>query len=336
MSAYFSATETSFSSINKFQSKNSEINGNNRAQLVLTISHEYDKLLSTILIFSEISPKSLAKESPKTWAMIAAPLLFFPYYVNPTNFFTGWKYLLSTCFSFYKVETINPDEILLLIDETKQAGSIFQPEGDLIRSAVEFTRLCARDILTPRVQLMAIELSTPRDNIKKIFSKSEYSQLPVFKNNIDHIVGILHKKNFNLNKNNKSHDLSSLLKPVIYKTAYIKISKLLQTFQQTQTQLTVIYDESGGTLDIVTLEAILKSLVEDIWDGYDEIPYDVEPLNKTDYLVLGQANLAKFSSLFKINLDVDVIVSMVELSKRLNLQLLSEQYLNMKILALKF
>lgn len=186
------------------------------------------------------------------------------------------------------------------------------------------------------MQLIAIELSTPRDNIKKIFSKSEYSQLPVFKNNIDHIVGILHKKNFNLNKNNKSHDLSSLLKPVIYKTAYIKISKLLQTFQQTQTQLTVIYDESGGTLDIVTLEAILKSLVEDIWDGYDEIPYDVEPLNKTDYLVLGQANLAKFSSLFKINLDVDVIVSMVELSKRLNLQLLSEQYLNMKILALKF
>lgn len=89
MSAYFSATETSFSSINKFQSKNSEINGNNRAQLVLTISHEYDKLLSTILIFSEILPKSLEKESPKTWAMIAAPLLFFPYYVNPTNFFTG-------------------------------------------------------------------------------------------------------------------------------------------------------------------------------------------------------------------------------------------------------
>lgn len=346
MSAYFSATETAFSSINKFRLKNLAINGNNRAQLVLILSHEYDKLLSTILIgnnivnilsaslatilftvyfpnsgvtistvvmtivvliFGEISPKSLAKESPETWAMIAAPLLkFFLIILTPLNyFFTGWKYLLSKCFSFSKVEVINPDEILLLIDEAKHTGSIAEAEGNLIRSAVEFNRLCARDILTPRVQLMAIELSTPRENIKKIFSKSGYSRLPVFKNNIDHIVGILHEKDFHLNENNKSHDLSSLLKPVTYKTANIKISNLLQIFQQTQTQLAVISDEYGGTLGIVTLEDILESLVGDIWDEYDEVTYDIEQLNETDYLVLGQANIAKFSSFFRINLDID-------------------------------
>lgn len=345
LSAYFSATETAFSSINKFRLKILASNGNNRAQLVLTLSHEYDKLLSTILIgnnivnilsaslatilftlyypnsgvtistvvmtvvvliFGEISPKSLAKESPETWAMIAAPLLkIFLIMLAPLNyFFSGWKYLLSKLFSFSKAEAINPDEILLLIDEAKHTGSIAEPEGNLIRSAIEFNRLCAKDILTPRVQLIAVELSTSAESIKKIFSESGYSRLPVFKNNIDHIVGILHEKDFHLNKN-KSHDLSSLLKPVIYKKANIKISKLLQTFQQTQTQLAVISDEYGGTLGIVTLEDILESLVGDIWDEYDEITYDVEPLNETDYLVLGQANLAKFSSFFKINLDVD-------------------------------
>lgn len=345
LSAYFSATETAFSSINKFRLKILASNGNNRAQLVLTLSHEYDKLLSTILIgnnivnilsaslatilftlyypnsgvtistvvmtvivliFGEISPKSLAKESPETWAMIAAPLLkVFLIMLSPLNyFFSGWKYLLSKLFSFSKAEAINPDEILLLIDEAKHTGSIAEPEGNLIRSAIEFNRLCAKDILTPRVQLIAVELSTSAESIKKIFSESGYSRLPVFKNNIDHIVGILHEKDFHLNKN-KSHDLSSLLKPVIYKKANIKISKLLQTFQQTQTQLAVISDEYGGTLGIVTLEDILESLVGDIWDEYDEITYDVEPLNETDYLVLGQANLAKFSSFFKINLDVD-------------------------------
>ena len=345
LSAYFSATETAFSSINKFRLKILASNGNNRAQLVLTLSHEYDKLLSTILIgnnivnilsaslatilftlyypnsgvtistvvmtvviliFGEISPKSLAKESPETWAMISAPLLkIFLIMLAPLNyFFSGWKYLLSKLFSFSKAEAINPDEILLLIDEAKHTGSIAEPEGNLIRSAIEFNRLCAKDILTPRVQLIAVELSTSAESIKKIFSESGYSRLPVFKNNIDHIVGILHEKDFHLNKN-KSHDLSSLLKPVIYKKANIKISKLLQTFQQTQTQLAVISDEYGGTLGIVTLEDILESLVGDIWDEYDEITYDVEPLNETDYLVLGQANLAKFSSFFKINLDVD-------------------------------
>lgn len=346
MSAYFSATETAFSSINKLRLKNLANQGNRRAQLVLTLSYEYDKLLSTILIgnnivnilsaslatilftmyfkesgvtistivmtivvliFGEISPKSLAKECPENWAMISAPLLkVFLLLLTPLHYIFGtWKYLLSKIFPLSKSELLTHDEILMFIDKAKHTRSIEESEGDLIRSAIEFNTLCASDILTPRVQLRAVDLSTSRECIKKLFSETGYSRIPVYKDNIDHIIGLLHEKDFHLYENYQGEDLTCLLKPVIYKTANIKISKLLRIFQQTQTQMAIISDEYGGTLGIVTLEDILESLVGDIWDEYDEVIHDFEKLNESDFIVLGQASLAKFSNRFKLNLDVD-------------------------------
>ena len=346
MSAYFSATETAFSSLNKIRLKHLTNSGHERAQQVLNVLKQYDQLLSTILIgnnivnilsaslatilfttyfpktgvsistlvmtililiFGEISPKSLAREVPEKWAMLSMPLLkFFIIILSPLNFiFTQWKKLLSNIFSFDSSESITPEEIKMLIDEAKHNGNFSETESKLIKSAIEFNQLCADDILTPRVQLIAINLDTSKETIQSLFYTTGFSRLPVYQENIDHIIGILHEKDFNLYKDLPTYSLSQLIKPIIYKTANSKISKLLLTFQQTQTQLDVISDEYGGTLGIVTLEDILEVLVGDIWDEHDTVIHDYKQLNENTYLFNGQTSLTKLSDTLNIKIDAD-------------------------------
>ena len=346
MSAYFSATETAFSSINKTRLKHLANNGDHHAQQVLNVLKKYDQLLSTILIgnnivnilsaslatilftnyfpktgvsistivmtivvliFGEISPKSLAREAPEKWALLSVSLLkFFIIILSPLNFiFTQWKKILSKIFSFSPSEVITPEEIKMLIDEAEHNGNFDETESKLIKSAIEFNKLCADDILTPRVQLVAISLDTPKETIKSLFYNTGYSRLPVYRDNIDHIIGILHEKDFNLYKDLPEYSLPKLIKPIIYKTANSKISKLLRTFQQTQTQLAVISDEYGGTLGIVTLEDILVVLVGEIWDEYDTVINDYKQISENIYLFNGQTSLTKLLDVLKINIDVD-------------------------------
>lgn len=346
MSAYFSATETAFSSINKTRLKHLANNGDHHAQQVLNVLKKYDQLLSTILIgnnivnilsaslatilftsyfpktgvsistmvmtivvliFGEISPKSLAREAPEKWALLSVSLLkFFIIILSPLNFiFTQWKKILSKIFSFSPSEVITPEEIKMLIDEAEHNGNFDETESKLIKSAIEFNKLCADDILTPRVPLVAISLDTPKETIKSLFYNTGYSRLPVYRDNIDHIIGILHEKDFNLYKDLPEYSLPKLIKPIIYKTANSKISKLLRTFQQTQTQLAVISDEYGGTLGIVTLEDILEVLVGEIWDEYDTVINDYKQISENIYLFNGQTSLTKLLDVLKINIDVD-------------------------------
>lgn len=346
MSAYFSATETAFSSINKTRLKHLANNGDHHAQQVLNVLKKYDQLLSTILIgnnivnilsaslatilftsyfpktgvsistivmtivvliFGEISPKSLAREAPEKWALLSVSLLkFFIIILSPLNFiFTQWKKILSKIFSFSPSEVITPEEIKMLIDEAEHNGNFDETESKLIKSAIEFNKLCADDILTPRVQLVAISLDTPKETIKSLFYNTGYSRLPVYRDNIDHIIGILHEKDFNLYKDLPEYSLPKLIKPIIYKTANSKISKLLRTFQQTQTQIAVISDEYGGTLGIVTLEDILEVLVGEIWDEYDTVINDYKQISENIYLFNGQTSLTKLLDVLKINIDVD-------------------------------
>lgn len=193
----------------------------------------------------------------------------------------------------------------MLIDEAEHNGNFDETESKLIKSAIEFNKLCADDILTPRVQLVAISLDTPKETIKSLFYNTGYSRLPVYRDNIDHIIGILHEKDFNLYKDLPEYSLPKLIKPIIYKTANSKISKLLRTFQQTQTQLAVISDEYGGTLGIVTLEDILEVLVGEIWDEYDTVINDYKQISENIYLFNGQTSLTKLLDVLKINIDVD-------------------------------
>lgn len=344
MSAYFSASETAFSALNRIRLKNLANSNNKKAKAALALSQNYDVLLSTILIgnnivniaaasigtviftkyfqsagvaistfvmtliiliFSEISPKSLAKESPEKFAMWATPgLKVLIFLFTPFNlFFMSWKKLLSLIFKVDDDRSITEEELLTIIDEAQNEGGIDAQERELIRSAIEFNDLDVNDVLTPRVNVLAIDLAYSDEQISSLFVESGYSRMPVYETSIDDIIGVIHEKNFHhyLHSSGTKQSVREIIKPVIWATATTKISNLLKLLQTTKSHMAVITDEYGGTAGIVTLEDILEELVGEIWDEHDEIVEEFEKIHEYEYKVSGSANIDKMFDLFDID-----------------------------------
>ena len=349
MSAYFSATETAFSSLNRIRIKNMADKGNKRAALVAKLSDQYDSMLSTILIgnnivnigcsslatvlclkwlgedmgpsistiattvvvliFGEISPKSIAKESPEKFAMFSAPILkVLMVILTPFNYLFGmWKKLLSKIIKSDEDRGITEEEILTIVEEATQEGGIDEEEGSLIRSAIEFREMEAVDILTPRIDVEGVEIHATKEQIAEVFTETGYSRLPVYEDSIDHIVGIIYHKDFHNYVYHTEQEISSIIRPVRFITKTRKISDLLKELQQEKSHIAVVLDEFGGTVGIVTMEDILEEIVGEIWDEHDEIVQAFEKVNEEEYLVLGSANVEKLFEELEIEEEVEVV-----------------------------
>lgn len=335
MSAYFSATETAFSSLNRIRIKNMAEKGNKRAGLVLKLSENYDGLLSTILIgnnivniasaslatvifvkllgdeagasistvvttivvliFGEVSPKSIAKESPEQFAMFSAPFLnAFMVLLTPANYlFKQWKKLLSVLIRTSGDSGITEEELLAIVEEAKQDGGIDEQEGSLIKSAIEFTELEAMDIATPRVDVTGIPVDADREEIAAVFGETGYSRLPVYKDKIDDIIGIIYQKDFYNQVYRGVCDVEAIVRPALYVAKSKKINVLLKELQKNKMHIAVVIDEFGGTMGIVTLEDILEELVGEIWDEHDVVVQEIEKISDQEYLVLGNTSVEK-------------------------------------------
>ena len=314
MSAYFSATETAFSSLNRIRLKNLADSGNRRAALALSMSGSYDKLLSTILIgnnivnitsaslatvifgsflgdmgvsvstvvmtvvvliFGEISPKSIAKQNAESFAMASAPVLrMFMILLTPLNFlFMQWKKLLDKLFKPKASAAFTGEELLTLVDEVQQEGTIDQEAGELIRAAIEFDDLEAQDILTPRVQIKALDADSTREEVEAAFVQEGFSRLPVYRGTIDTVVGILHEKEL-LATLRAGRDWQEAVADAVCVPPGIHISDLLKLLQRKKAHMALVVDEFGGTAGLVTMEDILEELVGDIWDESDQVEED--------------------------------------------------------------
>lgn len=335
MSAYFSATETAFSSLNRIRVKNMAEKGNKKAALVLRLSDNYDGLLSTILIgnnivniasaslatlifvrylgeeagasistvvttivvliFGEVSPKSIAKENPESFAMFSAPLLnVFIKILTPANFlFKQWKKLLSKLIKSDGDHSITEEELLTIVEEAEQEGGIDEQESSLIRSALEFSELEAVDILTPRVDVVGIASDTPKEEIAKIFVQTGFSRLPVYEGSIDHIIGIIYQKDFHNYVYHTNKDISAIIRPVLFIAKSKNIGELLKELQMKKSHIAVVMDEFGGTVGIVTLEDVLEELVGEIWDEHDKVVEEIQKVSDKEYIVMGSANVEK-------------------------------------------
>lgn len=349
MSAYFSATETAFSSLNRIRIKNMADKGNKRAVLVAKLSDQYDSMLSTILIgnnivnigcsslatvlclkwlgedmgpsistiattvvvliFGEISPKSIAKESPEKFAMFSAPILkVLMVILTPFNYLFGlWKKLLSKIIKSDEDRGITEEEILTIVEEATQKGGIDEEEGSLIRSAIEFREMEAVDILTPRIDVEGVEIHATKEQIAEVFTETGYSRLPVYEDSLDHIVGIIYHKDFHNYVYHTEQEVSSIIRPVRFITKTRKISDLLKELQQEKSHIAVVLDEFGGTVGIVTLEDILEEIVGEIWDEHDEIIQAFEKVSEEEYVVLGSANVEKLFEELEIDDEVEVV-----------------------------
>ncbi len=256
-----------------------------------------------VLIFGEVTPKTYAKEKADKVVLTIAPIIkVFIIVFSPLNvFFKAWKKLMNKIFKTGGVETITEEELKTYVDEAHTGGEIDENESELIRSSIEFDDIDVSDILVPRVDVEAVDKYAPLSEIEAVFNRTNFSRLPVYIDDIDSIVGVIHHRDFEAARKRNLKSLRTILKPVPAVSPDTKISKLLRIFQKNKTHLAVVIDEFGGTEGIVTLEDILEELVGEIWDEHDEIQNDIEKLSDNEYLVQGSMSVDDFFEYFSIH-----------------------------------
>lgn len=260
-----------------------------------------------VLVFGEITPKTLAKERPEAFAENFCGLIkLFTYVLWPICIiFTGLKKLLVKVFKLTKSEGVTEEEILNIVEEASEDGALNKSESELISNAIEFHDCEVGEVLVPRVNVVAIPVDLPMDKIKRVFLQNGYSRLPVYTDSIDHIIGMVHEKDF-LNALDKGdQSITSIIKRVAIATEHMKISTLLKVFQKSKVHMAVVVDEYGGTLGIVTLEDVLEELVGEIWDEHDEVVEYFEKISEDTYRVDANADLGDFFELFSIEAEDD-------------------------------
>lgn len=258
-----------------------------------------------VLIFGEVTPKTFAKEKAETVAIAITPIIkFFIIIFTPLNFFfRGWKKLMNKIFKTGKADTVTEEELKTYVDEAQTGGEIDENESELIRSSIEFDDIDVGDILVPRVDVEAVDKYAPFNEIERVFNSTNFSRLPVYINDIDNIVGVIHHRDFESARKRNLKSLRTVLKPVPAVSPDTKISKLLRIFQKNKTHLAVVIDEFGGTEGIVTLEDILEELVGEIWDEHDEVQNDIEQIGEKEYIVQGSMSIYDFYEFFGINIE---------------------------------
>lgn len=244
-----------------------------------------------VLIFGEITPKFIAKTYPEKLAMLFYPVIqFFTYIFKPINIiFSGWKKFISVVFKLKNEEIITEEEIITIVEEAKEDGTLKQEETELIKSVIEFDDQEVENIYTPRVNLVAVDINSSMEDIQKVFQTTKFSRLPVYLETIDQIIGTIHQSDFYSLLFTKATSIKSILKEPYFTTSHTKISKLLNQLQKNKTHMAIVLDEYGGTLGIVTMEDILEELVGEIWDEHDvEIAHYFKE-DDTTYIVNGNA-----------------------------------------------
>ena len=325
--------------------------GNKRADLVLTLSDNYDSLISAILIgnnivnilastmgalvfanliqnndelasavntavltvailiFGEISPKSIAKNHPEDFALFSAPIInvvrivLFPLIVISN----AWQKLLARIFKAPEDQGMTEEELISIIEEAEEDGDIDKDEGDLIKSAIEFGDLEVGDIYTPRIDITALPVGASKEIVAKTFSESGYSRLPVYDKDLDNVVGILYYKDFYTVAYKTSVPLKEIIKPVIYVAKAQPVNELMKELQEKQLHMAVVTDEFGSTAGIVTLEDILEEIVGEIWDEHDEIIEEIKKVEENEYIVSGRANIENFFSELDIDQEIESV-----------------------------
>ncbi len=262
-----------------------------------------------LLIFGEISPKSIAKENAEKFAMLSAPLLnVLLVLLTPFNWiFKQWQKLLALLFKSSGESGITEQELLTIVDEAEQDGNIDADESELIRSAIEFNELEVRDIFTPRIDIEAIRKGMTNEEVAHIFSKSGYSRLPVYEENIDNIVGIVYLKDFYNSAFHGKLSIEEIIKPVIFVPKSKKIADLRKELQEQQLHIAIVMDEFGCTVGLVTLEDILEELVGEIWDEHDEIVREIAQTGENTWIVSGKASVEKVFEDLDIDCEYDAM-----------------------------
>ncbi len=246
-----------------------------------------------VLFLGEVGPKTLAKQHPEKFAMSAAPVIrVLMILLKPLDLlFSLYRKLLSRLVRPQAEEPQIEEELMTMIDEAQTEGDIEEDEGELIRSAIEFNDQNAGDIMTPRVDVTAIEDTATLEEAAEVFRKTWYSRIPVYHEDLDHIVGILNEKDFYKMTHDGCRKITDIMKEPVFSPASLSISNLLKQFRTAKTHLVILLDEFGGTEGIVTMEDVLEELVGEIYDEHDEVNEEIVEQEDGTLIVDGNMQL---------------------------------------------
>lgn len=260
-----------------------------------------------VLIFGEICPKSLAKQRPEAIATASAPIFRgIMFLLTPlTLIFSPVSKLMAILFKDKEQQGATEEELMTMLDEVEEGGGLEEGESDLIRSAIEFNDVAVEEVLTRRVNMVAIEDDTPLEEVRETFFEHGFSRLPVYHETIDNVIGILHEKDFMAHITSGGTEYLSLIKEALYVPKSIKISALLKKFQQCKTHMALVLDEGGGVEGVVTMEDILEELVGEIWDEHDEVEVMFQKESDDCWIINGAADMDDMFETLEISQDPD-------------------------------
>ena len=258
-------------------------------------------LTAVVLLFGEITPKYLASVYPEKVCFLFYPMMQLFYWIlwPLSKVFDFYKSGLAKMFKLKKDDTVTDEELLSLVEEAEESGTLKEDESELVRSALEFDDLKVEDILVPRVDVHAVEEDWTMDEIREVFEKTGYSRLPVYKETIDNVIGLIHERDFFSAYIKGEKDIGHVVQDIVFTTEYTRISTLLKQLQKQKIHMAAVSDEYGGLLGIVTLEDILEELVGEIWDEHDEEEVLFGKIADGEYWVDGRYSLTEFFDLYE-------------------------------------
>ncbi|MBQ8295217.1 MAG: HlyC/CorC family transporter [Clostridia bacterium] len=275
---------------------------------ILLNNASYSDVVSTavltvaVLIVGEITPKYLASVYPEKFCFISYPLMqvFYWILIPLCKIFDGFKWLLTKIFKLKKDETVTDEELMSLVDEAEESGTLKEDESELLRSALEFDDLKVEDILVPRVSVSAVEENCTMDEVCDMFEKTGFSRLPVYRDTIDNVIGLIHQRDFFVGYVIGEKKFSHLVQDIVFTAEHMRISALLKQLQKQKVHMAAVLDEYGGLLGIVTLEDILEELVGEIWDEHDEEEVLFGKIDEGEYWVDAKCSLYDFLKLYDL------------------------------------
>lgn len=315
ISAFFSMSETVFSSLNTIRIKTFIEEGKNGSKKALWIAEHFDKTITTILVgnnlanialatisarfFStlfnsgqtyvdvvntlvmttiilicgEIWPKSTAKNNPESLALLISGIMYWLIRIlSPVTFvFRKINSILTKNQDNDNVSVTN-DELEKIFDTMEEEGSIDEDEAEMLQSVLDLHEKKVGDIMTPRVDMIGVDVNDDLEDIKKVFFEHQFSRVPVYEKTIDKIIGILHERDLftKLIKGQKVI-IRKLIQEPMFVSKSMKVDTLIETLQREKVHLAVVSGEFGGTSGIVTMEDALEELVGEIYDEHDDV-----------------------------------------------------------------
>lgn len=262
-----------------------------------------------ILIFAEVTPKSLASQfSEKTSLKVSKPMFYITKLLWPLTFILTMVTNLLVQLLGGKKGAIQPliteDELKTIVNVSHEEGLLEGDERQMIYNVFEFGDSQAKDVMTPRTNMVAVSIDSTYDELVEVFKEENFSRTPVYEEDIDDIIGILHVKDLIFYVNGTgTFDLRDLIRPVYYTYEYKPTSLLFDEMRLSRSPVAIILDEYGGTAGIVTTEDLVEEIVGEIRDEYDEEHEDLEMIKEDEYLVEGSMKIDLLNDMIGTNIE---------------------------------